>query len=184
MQPRTEFAKLLPSVGVPFTVGAPASAAAASAVRMLKPAALMLAWPTALDIAVMSSFIARASVRYATALVRIVGNEHADGLTLNCACVGVRGLFARSWLQATTARAPAAATMVMIRAFMRDSPFLDARQNRASGPTGFGEGLRQPAVSLPRPREAPSGTTRPLRLLRRPHQRPILGIVLQRLPPE
>src|SRR5690349_20311375 len=118
MQPRTAFANVLPSAGVPFTVGAPASAAAASAVRMLKPAALTLAWPTARDMAVMSSFIARGSARYAAAAVRIAGYEHADGLTLNCACVGARGLFARSWLQATTASAPMAATLVSTRAFI------------------------------------------------------------------
>src|SRR6476661_4943154 len=150
MQPRTEFAKLLPSVGVTFTVGAPASAAAASAARTLKPAALMLDWPTALDMAVISSFIARGSVRYAAALARIVGNEHAEGLTLNCACVGVRGLFAKSCVQATMARAPAAATMVETRAFIHTLRSLMPGRTELVVQPGWGGAAttcRQPATA-------------------------------------
>src|SRR4051812_41707954 len=118
MHARTEFAKVLPLAEVPFTVGAPASAAAAIAVRMSKPLASTAACVVALDIAVINSFTERGSVRYAAAFVRIVGYEHADGLTLNDTCVGARGLLARSWLQATMASVPAAATLAMIRAFM------------------------------------------------------------------
>ena len=70
---------MLPSVGVAvdFTVGAPASAAAAIARQDVEAAGVDVGRPTALDIAVISSFTARTSVRYAAALVRMVGYEHA-----------------------------------------------------------------------------------------------------------
>jgi hypothetical protein len=76
--------------------------------------------------------------KYDCAAVRIPGNEHALGITLNEACVGIAGPDVRSVLQLASARAAPRATPAVMEIFIEHSLRLSGDPGRERGLLGRG----------------------------------------------